>query len=272
MTGQTLTGPYGPAPIVWAGDFSNGDPDPEQCLNPFPPGTWTNGEIVLCDRGSIARVLKGANVAAGGASGHILGNVTGGTDTEVADYHVIPSVHVNAAKANALRAWLASDSNHMATLAGRLVMSDPNAADVLAGFSLRGPNLSFDVTKPSVTNPGVSILAAELDSGAPPGASEIGLKSGTSMSSPHTAGAGALMRALHPDWTVTEIKSALMLTADEGGRKEDNSTPVDPDDVGNGRVDMFRAAHSSLVMNESFANFLAANPGTGGDPKTLEPA
>lgn len=48
------------------------------------------------------------------------------------------------------------------------------------------------------------------------------------MSSPHTAGAGALLKALHPDWTPGQIKSALMMTATVDGLvKEDGVTPVD---------------------------------------------
>ena len=89
------------------------------------------------------------------------------------------------------------------------------------------------------------------------------------MSSPHAAGAAALIRAVHPTWTAPEVKSALMMTAFQGGTKENGSTPWDADDVGNGRVDLTRAARAGLVMHETFANFLAANPATGGDPKTL---
>ncbi len=54
IQGAIRTGGYGPATIVYAGSFSNGDPNPQQCLNPFPAGTWTNGEIVLCDRGTLS--------------------------------------------------------------------------------------------------------------------------------------------------------------------------------------------------------------------------
>ena len=108
MTGASRTTGYGPATIVYAQDYSNGDPDPEQCLNPFPAGTWTSGEIVLCDRGTIARVLKCANVAAGGAAGCVLANVTGGTATIVPDPHVIPATHIAAADGDVLRAWLNS--------------------------------------------------------------------------------------------------------------------------------------------------------------------
>src|SRR4029450_2178410 len=56
ITGSGLTGGV-TGPIVYAADYDNGDSDPGQCLRPFPAGTWTHGEIVLCDRGTIARRL-----------------------------------------------------------------------------------------------------------------------------------------------------------------------------------------------------------------------
>ena len=89
------------------------------------------------------------------------------------------------------------------------------------------------------------------------------------MSSPHLAGSAALVRAIHPTWLPSEVKSALMMTSFNGGFKENGTTPWDPDDVGTGRVDLNQAAKAGLVMNETFANYLAANPSTGGDPRTL---
>ncbi len=272
MDGRTLTGGYGPETIVYAGDFDDGDGDPatapEQCLVPFPPGTWTSGEIVVCDRGTIARVAKGANAQAGGAGGMILANVVAGSVNS--DPHALPAVHIDVGLGDSLRTWLASGAGHTGTISGSsLGDSDPSAADVLSGFSLRGPNLSIDVTKPDITAPGDSVLGAEADVPPSPATGEFQFLGGTSMSSPHTAGAGLLMMSMHPDWTVPEIKSALMMTADTTGRKEDNSTAVDPDDVGNGRVDLAMAANAGVVMHETFENFLAADPNAGGDPKTL---
>ncbi len=270
--GQSNTGNFGPANIVYAGDFVNpGETEPEQCLNPFPAGTWTNGEIVVCDRGAIARVAKGANVLAGGAGGLILANIDGGAASVVADFHVLPGIHVDNISGNAIKAWLASGAGHMGEIINMSTSGgNPAVADVISGSSLRGPNLSFDVTKPSITAPGTSIAAAfNNNPNTLDGSAEIGIISGTSMSGPHIAGSGALMKGAHPNWSVPEIKSAIMMTADRTGRKEDNATPTDHDDVGSGRVDLSKAAMVGLVMDESFDNFLAANPATGGDPMTL---
>ncbi len=267
IDGVSRTSGYGPDTIVYAGDFSNGDIDPEQCLTAFAPGTWTAGEIVVCDRGSIARVLKCFNVAAGGAAGCVLGNVTG-SGPIVADPHVIPATHIETADADAVRAWLASGSGHTATITDATISVDPALGDIMAGFSSRGPNLAFSALKPDVTAPGSNIFAAFNSDGVLP-SPEFGTISGTSMSSPHVAGSGALLSAVHPSWTPSEIKSALMMSGVTAVLKEDGSTPGDPFDFGGGRVDLTKAAEVALVMDETEANYLAADPAAGGDPSTL---
>jgi subtilisin family serine protease len=142
----------------------------------------------------------------------------------------------------------------------------PGSGDILAGFSLRGPTAGnfLNIQKPDVTGPGVSIYAAVL--------SAYGTLSGTSMSCPHLTGGSALLRAVHPTWLPEEVKTALMMTSFNGGFKENGTTPWDPDDVGSGRIDLTQAAKAGLVMNETFANFLAANPNAGGNPRTLNTA
>ncbi|HSX62289.1 MAG TPA: S8 family serine peptidase [Tahibacter sp.] len=139
--------------------------------------------------------------------------------------------------------------------------------DVLAGFSYRGPAAAptVDSTKPDISAPGVDIFAAlDIQSG------NYGLMSGTSMAAPHVTGAAALVRSAHPDWSVQEVKSALMMTATNAtGVKEDGVTPWNADDVGSGRVDLTKAALAGLTMDETYANLLAADPAAAGDVKTL---
>jgi hypothetical protein len=89
------------------------------------------------------------------------------------------------------------------------------------------------------------------------------------MSSPHNAGAAALMTALYPDLTPSEIKSAMNLSARNTGAVNQDGTPIRPWDYGSGMVDLDAAANVGLVMDESAANYLAANPLTGGDISSL---
>lgn len=273
ITGLGLTSGYGPAPIVYAGDFptANGtsnDTDPAQCLEPFPAGHFS-GQIVVCDRGTIARVDKGANVLAGGAGGFVLANLADQGESIVGDAHFLPGVHVGETDGNALKDWIAANTNTMGSISGFSVSIDAADADITAGFSSRGPNSAIDVLKPDIAAPGVSVLAAVNSDGVTP-APEYGFLSGTSMASPHHAGSVALMRAYHPDWTISEIRSALMSTANNVTTlKEDGMTPADPFDVGAGRIDLHQAPYVGLVLDETTTNFANADPALGGDPSAL---
>jgi hypothetical protein len=257
LDGVSLTGGFGPAPVLLAADYDGLDasnPEKGMCNQPFPAGTF-NGEIVVCERGVIARVAKSFNVAEGGAGGMILYNPA--LQSLNTDGHWIPSIHIQNDAGAALLDFLANNSDVMATLSGGVKATVQG--DVMAAFSSRGGSgQTLGVSKPDVTAPGVNILAnaspypAEiLDQ---PGMFQI--ISGTSMSSPHTAGAGALLAALHPDWTPGQIKSALMMTATVDGLvKEDGVTPVDNYDAGSGRIDLNVAGNPGLSISESNENF-----------------
>ncbi len=260
IAGKSITSGYGPAPIVYAGDFG----DPLCGLGAFSPGTFS-GQIVVCDRGVHARVDKGQSVLDGGAGGFILANDAPNGTSLNADAHVLPAVHITYADGVALKAWLDSGAGHTGTIAGTVMDINNSNADIMAGFSSRGANRAIDILSPNVTAPGVDIIAA-YGSG---GVVEWNSISGTSMSSPHVAGAGALMMALHPDWTPAEIQSALMTTAFTSVLKEDGLTPADPFDMGSGRVDLSVAGLAGLVLDETEANYQAANPQLGGDPTEL---
>ncbi len=142
---------------------------------------------------------------------------------------------------------------------------------------MRGPNIigsttvgtntyiGSDTTKPDITGPGTNIYAAVSDV-----AGQFGFLTGTSMSGPHIAGGAALILAVNPSWTPTEVKSAIMLTAKASGLKPTETAPWDIDDVGSGRLDLNLAAKSGLVMNETFANFLAADPVATGNQAAVQ--
>ena len=144
--------------------------------------------------------------------------------------------------------------------------AQPGQADMMASFSSRGP--TGDWIKPDVTAPGVQVLAGmtpqpdqtTADNG-PPGNLYQAI-AGTSMSSPHSAGASALVKAAHPTWTPAEIKSALMTSSVQGVVKEDGVTPAGVFDMGAGRVQVDRAVNPTLVFNETYANMVAAGSDT----------
>lgn len=118
--------------------------------------------------------------------------------------------------------------------------------DVLAPWSSTGPRAGDGAVKPDVTAPGVAITAAsakgsliEQEVGEnPPGYLTI---DGTSMATPHVAGAAAILKQQHPDWTYRELKGALT-----GSTKGGKYTPFQQ---GSGRIQVDRAIKQTVIAD-----------------------
>ncbi|MEO3796953.1 S8 family serine peptidase [Nonomuraea sp. B10E15] len=131
--------------------------------------------------------------------------------------------------------------------------------DQLAGFSSRGPRPGGGL-KPDIAAPGVDIVAARAagtSMGAPVDEHYTG-SSGTSMATPHVAGAVAIMAQRHPDWTAQQLKAALMSTA-----KDDGFTVYEQ---GAGRVDLDRATRQQVFAGSGGVDFGLLEGGSA--PKT----
>lgn len=225
------------------------------------------GAIALIRRGSCSFSIKTNNASAAGAIAVVIANNAAGVIAPSVPGTTIPAFGTLQANGDALRTFATANPGVTAGIAVAATIF-PNTPDALAAFSSRGPG-AFDVLKPDITGPGVQILAA-VAGPAPTGSEEIvGLLSGTSMASPHNAGAGGLLRQLYPSWTPAEIKSALTMTARQSVLLEDQTTKADAFAAGAGRIQVDQAARAGLVMPETTARYLAANPATGGDPSTL---
>ncbi|QSB13752.1 S8 family serine peptidase [Natronosporangium hydrolyticum] len=236
------------------------------------PADSLTGAVALVERGDCNFSVKVGHAATAGAVGVIVSNQYAGPPLTMGalENAAIPAVMIGLTEGELLREQLADADGepvevHVGT--GSELLLDPDWADIVADFSSRGPS-QFDLLAPTVAAPGRNILAAFAESGDDP--DQYGFLQGTSMSSPQVAGAGALLAALHPQWSPAQIRSALAVTADRDGLlKEDGVTPADPFDVGSGRINLERAGRAGLTFDEHHDNFVAANPATGGDPRTL---
>jgi hypothetical protein len=122
--------------------------------------------------------------------------------------------------------------------------------DLLADFSSRGPRVGDDAVKPEITAPGVGIVAARAAGtqlGEPVGKRYVGA-SGTSMATPHVAGAAALLAQSNPDWTADQLKPALVASA----RPHSGLTAYEQ---GSGRLDVARAIEQTVSTEQSSLSF-----------------
>ncbi len=220
------------------------------------------GKIVVCERGGNFLVNKSANALEAGAAGMILQNTPTSANTTLVIAHSVPTVHLSNASYAAVTGYAATAG---ATAAfGPGVQVAGVVAPVMADTSSRGPNRAdANVLKPDITAPGTDIIAgysnhsvdaaqrAQIIAGTlipGPGANMI---SGTSMSSPHVAGAAALLKQANPGWSPYAIKSALMTSARQSVKLANGAVDADRWGFGAGHLDPTAALATSLVYDST---------------------
>jgi hypothetical protein len=140
-------------------------------------------------------------------------------------------------------------------------------ADVIAGFSSSGPTPVSLQMKPDVTAPGVDVLSS-----LPRNQWSNHDWSGTSMASPHVAGAAALLKERHPSWTVEQIKSALESTGDPV-HPASSAAEVSVMREGGGRIDLARADNPLIFTQPTGISFgLVTRGATSAQQLTLADA
>ncbi len=234
---------------------------PSTCDDPFPAGSAA-GKVVICERGVIGRNQKSFNVLQGGAVGMILYNPT--LQSLFTDNFWVPTVMIEGTQPAAkMLAFI--KSHHGVTARWSTGTLKRVRGDVMAQFSSRGPGGDF--LKPDVTAPGIQILAghtpASIDVATGPTGQLYQAIAGTSMSSPHSTGVSALIKAAHPSWTPGQIKSALMTSSVQDVLKE-NGKRSDPFDRGAGSIRVDRAIHPTVTFDVPAAAYYASVADAGG--------
>jgi subtilisin family serine protease len=205
--------------------------------------TLTN-PIVMVDRGGCGFQVKMDNAVAAGATALLVANnaagllFMGGTST-------IPAWMIQQTDGTAIKTELAVPNAVNVTLSAgnRGIVSVSEQADTISSFSSRGPGRS-GALKPDISSMGNTILSTENGSGT------YGISfDGTSMAAPHVAGTMALLRQIHPSWSVAELKALVMNTANHDVTLTTTATDpkVGQGRVGAGRQDVLLASGNSVI-------------------------
>jgi len=257
--GASIATAVGPAPLIDSTAAGKTGADPTQvalCYSSADGGNVLDpakvaGKIVVCDRGVTARVNKSLAVAEAGGVGMILANTS--PNSLNADFHSVPTVHVQNTARAAIKAYAATAGATATINAATIVYTEP--APFTASFSSRGPLRAGggDLLKPDIIAPGQDILA-----GVAPNLNGrlFDLLSGTSMSSPHIAGIAALFKEAKPAWSPMAIKSALMTTAGDV-LDGPNTNPLVIFRQGAGHVRPNNALDPGLVFDSGFSDWIA---------------
>jgi minor extracellular serine protease Vpr len=178
-------------------------------FNPLPAASL-QGAIALVSRGDCTFLSKAGRAADAGAIGIVIGDNRPGEANGIPLQLPIPGAMIADLDATRLRAFLATSGGRTQIRFGTTVDEvRTGRSGVITSFSSAGPTSFGHSLKPDVSAPGGQILSATLPRAGGP----FAVFDGTSMSSPHVAGAVALLRQLHPTWSPAQIKSALMVSA-----------------------------------------------------------
>lgn len=232
------------------------------------------GKIIVCDRGGdgIWTDSKADEVLAVGGKGLVVTNTPTSDQQFFAYLYPVPLIQIGTEDAKAVHAYASAAG---ATARFTPTKSSHQATREVTSFSSSGPDhfSDGDLLKPDIASFGETIPAGVVPGSTSYYPGPFGFADGTSMSSPHIAGLGALLRQLHPDWSPMEIKSALMTTAtttDENGDPigrvlADSASPLD---YGAGLPRVTRATDPGLVYDSTSADWTAYLCAIGQKPAT----
>lgn len=238
-------------------DPANPDPtDQELCT---PTGDSFAGQIALiykasADDGDCTADHKVASAEQMGAGAVILWNGFGGLPSQLGIDSPPASVSIPAMMLSTNDSEVLADavspdaaSASFNTVPTTVTMHSTTSAfpefrDAMTDFTSEGPARLTSDLKPDISAPGSDILSTAVGTG------KGGLReSGTSMATPHVAGVAALLRQVHPGWSVARIKAVMMDTATRKLNNNDLSAPVPATVMGAGRVRADRAADAGSV-------------------------
>ena len=237
---------------------ANGRPvERHLCLDGALSRGSLEGAIALATRGLCPFTAKAARARAAGAMGIVFVDNRQGEANDVPAQLALPGGMIADVDGQRLLALMRGGRVVVHVERGPFEIATGRSG-VITSFSSGGPTPFRHLLKPDVAAPGGQILSATLRSTDP---SRFAVFDGTSMATPHVAGAAALLLQLHPSWTPAQVKSALMSTAapawSDTARTREAAVPLE----GAGLVALPDAAQPLLSTAPASLSFADVRPG-----------
>jgi subtilisin family serine protease len=236
-------------------------------LSPLPSGSL-NGDVALAARGHCTFLSKAIRAARAGAIGLVLSDNRPGTANGIPLQLPLPGGMISDLDGARLRAYLTTTRGTTdVTIGNTINRVDDGRSGVMMSFSSGGPTAFEHRLKPDVSAPGGSILSStlpEFTHGSP-----FAVFDGTSMATPHVAGAAALLVQLHPGWTPQQVKSALVSSAGAAWADTARTQEAPVTLEGAGLVDLPDAPKPGIFTEPSSLSFEELDATKGGVSKAL---
>ncbi|HET8528761.1 MAG TPA: S8 family serine peptidase [Gaiellaceae bacterium] len=232
--------------------------EPHLCGAPLPEGSLA-GAIALVRRGICPFAEKTARAKAAGAVGIVFADNREGEANTIPVQLALPAGMVSNLDGARLAAFADARGGRTTIRVGRAPLElETGRSGVITSFSSGGPTAFRHDLKPDVSAPGGQILSSTLPRTDP---SRFAVFDGTSMATPHVAGAAALLLELHRSWTPAQVKSALVTSAGpawaDTARTREAAVPLE----GGGLVSLPAATDPRVFAEPASLSFEDVAPG-----------
>ncbi len=184
--------------------------EPNTSQGTLPAGSL-KGKIVVLLRGNCTFDSKAIRAQRAGAIGMIFIDNRPGEANPIPIVLPVPAGMISDLDGKTLRAYMAQNGGQATIrVSSSIEEIQTGRSGIITSFSSAGPTDFGYTLKPDVSAPGLDVLSS-----TPPRTigSTFAVFAGTSMATPHVAGAAAILVERHPNWSPWQVKSALMSTA-----------------------------------------------------------